>query len=208
MKRGFTAYAFKTRQGFPNTISTTAVVDWTGVIGDVGFAGEHLIEIRGQTYCALAASENPGVPDKFDQNHPTRVYILGSENYDGLKRIYNVRGNRSVQIYSPYVAETLTGASFRCAYKAEVPCEFGGFSWHYTDDEAAVGVLSVTIYSAKGAAFDNTIYSKDMQKRTVGMSDVEHWFKPPRYLAPGDRVDFSWPHSGGYLGIILYVRKL
>ena len=145
-----------------------------------------------------------GAPDILDQNYPTHVYIHGTDNYDGLRRIYTVRSARYIQIFSDFVAETFSGATQRVGFKAETASEFGGFSLHLTDPNVA-DILECVIYSAKGSAFDNKIYSKDL----TGMQDINHMFKPPRYLAPGDRIDFTRSTSNGTVsGIILYVRKL
>ena len=195
----YTAYPFKSGRGMPHAIIVNAAVDK----GAIGFGGENIVELRlsgaGGVY---PASATPGTPDKFDQNVPTYTYIIGTDNYDGLRRIYNLRAGRHPQIYAPFVAETPVGAFVHVGYKAEVASEFGGFSVHFASPSTAVD-LEVTLHSAKGAAWDTLLYSYDMD----GIQDINRMFEPPRYLAPGDRLDLTYPATLVF-AVLFYIRKL
>ena len=200
LKSRYTGYAFKMGRGIPAGIISSAWIDK----GPIGFSGENIVEYRvsgaGGVYAAQAVS---GVVDSFDQNTPTYTYINGTANYDGLRRIYNVRGGRYPQIFAPFVAETVSNAFSRCGYMAETASEFGGFSIHLANAYTASLDLEVTIISADGTAFDNVVFSKDM----FGVQDINHMFSPPRYLAPGDRIDLTFL-AVVTCGVMLYVRKL
>lgn len=201
LKSRYTEYAFKAARGLAINMSGVAVDK-----GPIGFNGENIVEIgTGAAGGFYAASAVAGTPDIFDQNTPTSIYIKGTANYDGLRRIYNVRSARYVQIFAEFVAESFAAPmSQRVGFKAETASELGGFSLHLTNS-SATDILECVIYSAKGSAFDNKIYSKDL----TGVQDINHMFKPPRYLAPGDRIDFTRSTTNGTAsGIILYVRKL
>lgn len=200
LKSRYIGYAFKMGRGIPAGIHAVAVVDR----GPIGFSEENIVELRltgaGGVYAAQAAA---GVIDSFDQNTPTSVYIKGTTNYDGLRRVYNLRSGRYLQVFASYVAETPSGAYGRCGYEAEVASEFGGFSVHFASAYTASSDLVVTIHSADGSAFDNEVFSRDM----LGEQDINHMFSPPRHLAPGDRIDLTFlPNM--VCGIMLYVRKL
>ena len=201
MKPGYTALGFKGGRGFPQGIHGTPFSDW----GAIGFAGENVVEFRvlgaGGIY---AASEVPGTPDKFDQNTPLYTYIIGTGNYDGLRRLYNVRSaNRYPQIYAPFVAESAVGAFCHIGYKAEVPCEFGGFSVNFATTPVISSDLEITLHSAKGSAYNSLIWSKDYD----GIDEDSYTFNPSIFLAPGDRLDLTYIQNVTF-GAILYVRKL
>lgn len=198
LKSRYTGYGFKGTRGLPVTMAASAIDK-----GSIGFSGENIVEIgsggAGGFYQAGPVDGTPGI---LDQNLPLFVYVLGTTNYNGLKRIYNVRTGRYVQIFADFVAEVFSGATQRVGYEAEVASEFGGFSVHLANVEDA-GIFNVIIHSARGAAFDNLLYSKDM----IGVQDINRMFNPPRYLAPGDRIDVTTNITETF-GIILYVRKL
>lgn len=206
LKSSFDAYAFSGRRGWPNLFSsgTRSVID----LGAIGFGGENVVEMPVGTRGVYAASEVVGVPDWFDQNIPTSVYLsTGAGSYSGLRRVYNLRANRNLQFFAPYEDETVTAVYGHCGYMAEVPCEFGGFSVTATDLGIMgvwfSGTCEIFIRSAKGAAYDNKIFSRKLIHR----NKVEHMFEPPRHLAPGDWVDLVIG-GGGTTRIKLYVRKL
>ncbi len=198
LKSRYSEHAFKGRRGFPVSMGASAIDK-----GPIGFGGENIVEMgTGAAGGFDAASASAGTPDAFDQNFPTSVYIHGTANYDGLRRIYNVRGGRYVQIFAKYVAEAFSGATQRVGYKAEVASEFSGFS--FTGNAFAAGTLIVTNHSTKGSAFDNVLYSKYLGD-VIG---INHMFDPVRYLTPGDRIDVTIVGVAPTAGISLFVRKL
>lgn len=202
MENKFDEYTFSGDRGIPMDIVAQAVVD----LGPIGFGGENVVQLRvsgaGMVY---AASETPGTPDYYDQNFPNSIYVNGTENYDGIRRVYNVSAGRYVQIYAPFVAETPSGAYMRVGYSSPHPYEFGGFKVHVPEVSGVVGNLDVMIYSAKGAAWDQLVFSHEM----VDVTDIHNMFKNPIPLAPNDRIDLTWADSNRERwGISLYVREL
>ena len=199
LKSRYEQYTFKGSRQFPTGISARAVVD----LGPIGISGENVVEMRTGAGAVYPASEVLGTHDWYDQNYPTSIYIMGTENYNGLRRIHNLRQGIYPQFYAPFVAETIVTAFFRIGYKAEVASEFGGF--RFTAD-AVTGSdvdLVITNHSNKGAAFDNVLYTKNLNQVT----NINHMFKPARFLAPGDRIDVLIPTSET-VAISLFVRKL
>jgi len=202
MEKKFDEYIFGGDRGIPMAVMGVAVIDR----GLIGFGGENVVEMRvsgaGMVY---AASEVNGVPDFYDQNYPNSIYIHGSENYDGIRRLYNVRAGRFPQFYSPYIAETPAGVTMRVGFLSPVACEFGGFKVRVPEVSGLSSILDVIVYSAKGAAWDNLVFSQDMAQ----VRDIHNMFETPIPLAPNDRIDLTWPDSNRERwGISLYTRKL
>ena len=205
LKSRYEEYSFAGQRGWPNTFASGGFSD----LGPIGLDGANVVEKRIGTRGVHSASAVQGVPDWLDQNMPTSVLIIGSDNYDGLRRVHTLRASRYLQFYAPFVAETpLVSIAGHCGYLAEVPCEFGGFSVIATQLGTSgqwftTSKCVVTIHSAKGAAFDNIIFSRNLMHR----NKMEHIYKTPRHLAPGDRLDLAIG-GGGYAAVKLYIRKL
>lgn len=206
LKSKYDEYAFNGRRGWPNLFGATRpVID----LGPIGFGGENVVETAVGTYGVMPASEVDGTPDRFDQNMPTSVYLIDSNatSYNGLRRVYNLRGRRNLQFYAPFVEDEVLSLYGHAGYMAEVASEFGGFS--VIGSELGVkgiwqsGTCTITIYSAKGAAYDNLIFSRKL----INRNRIEHMYDPPRQLAPGDRLDLTH-NGGGYAAVKLYIRKL
>lgn len=145
------------------------------------------------------------------------LYIQGSVNYNGLKLIESVPDVNSMVIYSKYVEEELAGTEtwktlitydniIQGVLVAGSPFEFLGFE--VTLDAAAstaLEYLTVTIDADRGSAWDNLIYSQDMN----GIADINYMLDEPRLCESGDKVDVAWANANTKTwGIKLFTRAL
>ena len=121
--------------------------------GLIGPSGESIVTMQGDAHGFLAG---PSV-QLFNC-----VYLLGTDNYDGLKRIHSVATN-TINIFSAFTAETTaTGDTFRTAYTSKYPFEFLGFEIHLSAASATSENLVIARDCVLGSTFDTKIYSKDM----------------------------------------------
>lgn len=173
---------------------------------------------------AAAADDNsvdpPFSTDLTDTGHGllagSLLYIEGSVNYNGLREIKSLPDANSMIIFAEYVAEVLAGTetwktkfSYDEFIQGELipssPWEFMGFEIHLDAACATSENFTVTVDSAKGAAWDNLIYSKDMDTHT----DVNYMFDEPRYCSPGDKIDVAFVNTDANTwGIKLFTRRL
>jgi len=119
------------------------------------------------------------------------VYIQGSTNYDGLRKIHAVATN-TITIVAKYVAETFAGTeTVKTMYSDDHPFEFLGFKVTLNAASATSENLTITIDSKVGSAFDNLIYSRDMDT----IADINNMFDVPRKCFPGDKIDVAWDNT-------------
>ena len=195
LKNRYTEYSFSgNRANIVTALSADAVVDR----GLIGYNGENVVRINFPTAGTFSAPVDP-------QNLPPVVYVYGTENYDGLRPIHSV-SSRYINTPAPYVAETLDGTeTFRVGFKCPSPCEFGGFTVTLASATSTSENLEVINYSARGAAFNNLLYSKDMDT----IQYINYMFNPPRFLSTDDRIDVTWANTEAInWGINLYIREL
>lgn len=195
LKDRYTEYAFIGGRDIPSALSTVNVID----MGLTGYNGENLVRIRTNSPNAVLLSDDP-------QNKPNVVYLYGTDNYDGLRRIHSKLDARQFIFPSSYVAETLDGTeTVGVGFKASFPSIFGGFTIHLDAPSATSENLEIINYSARDSAFNNLLYSKDMD----GVQDINYMFSPPRFLSPNDRIDITWANTNAKTwGISLYIREL
>lgn len=146
---------------------------------------------------------------------PSLIYIQGSVNYNGIKEVARDSGI-GMEIYSKYVAETLAGTEtwktmitydniVQGKLVAGSPFEFLGFEVTLSAASATSENLTVTIDSARGAAWANLIYSKDMDT----VKHINYMFDEIRYCGPGDKIDIAWANSDDRTwGIKIFTRAL
>lgn len=195
MKPGYDEYAFAGGGIIPAAMRIAAAIDR----GRIGFNGENVVGIQTSSSGLIHSSDDP-------QNNPASIYVFGTENYDGLQRIYDVLGGSIVSWFAPYIAEATDGTeTFRVGFESTFPCKFGGFSVTLDAASSTSENLEIVNHSAKGSAYDNLIWRKDMD----GVQDDSYMFNPPIFLAPGDRLDLTWTNTEAIdWGISLYIRKL
>lgn len=133
------------------------------------------------------------------------IYIQGTDNYDGLRKIHAV-GTDTITIVAPYVAETFAGTeTVKSMYSDNHPFEFLGFEVTLSAASATSEDLTITVDAAAGSAFDNLIYSKDMN----GIADINYMFDTPRECKANDKIDVAWDNTNDRtFGIKLFTRRL
>jgi len=163
---------------------------------------------------AAAANVNsvdpPFTADLTDAAHGllagSLLYIQGSVNYNGLRKISSVPDVNSMYVYATFVAETLAGTeTWTTMYGDTAPYEFLGFEVTLSSASATSENLTITVDAAFGSGFDNLIYSKDMN----GVQYINNMFDVPRKLSADDKIDVAWANSNSRTwGIKLFTRRL
>lgn len=153
----------------------------------------------------------------------TLIYIEGTINYNGLKKIQAVATN-TITIYAPFIAEATVDTSDTLKTKVGYdritgkpgdagitiangpPFEFLGFTVHLAAAASTASeTLVVNIDSGKDVAWDRKVYSKDMN----GVQDIDYFFDEPKKCESGDKVDVVWANADANLyGIKIYTRRL
>lgn len=150
-------------------------------------------------------------PGLYDTKRPNLIYVQGTTNYDGLRKIVAVATD-TLDIVAKYVAETPGGSeTLRPGFKFDHDVEFLGFDLHLAAAAATAENLVVAIDSDRGAAWDTTLYTLAMntvQNATPRFidSDVvgERVIVPARdivYLTFANTNDNLW-------GLTLYTRRM
>jgi|GEM_PF-2595752 len=163
----------------------------------------------------------PFTADLTDTGHGllanSLLYVQGSTNYNGLRKIKSLPDANSMLIYAKFVAETLAGTetwktmfSYDQFVQGELrpgaPFEFMGF---YLTLDAAASTASeeftITIDADKGAAWDNRIYTKDMN----GQQHINFMFDAPKQCASGDKLNCVFANANtNTWGLTLFTRSL
>jgi hypothetical protein len=161
----------------------------------------------------------PFTVDLSDTGHgliaPSLLYIQNTTNYNGLRKIKSLPDADSMLIYAPYVAETLSSATWKTMFtyddwvgtnlRTGPPFEFLGFEVTLNAASATSENLTIIIDADKGSAFDNEIYVKDMN----GIQYINNMFDTPRKLSGGDKIDVAWANTNTKTwGIKLFTRRL
>jgi len=196
-KNNYDELCFYSGHQMPGPIFSPGVGDK----GAIGPNGENVVEVRIASGGTIASDDV--------QNHPSLMYVHGSVNYDGLRRIFYVRSARYVQFMAPYVAESWSSgdATYGPGFKSPDPHELGGFSIHVDGKMGAAQDLEVVIYSAKGTYYDSLVFSQDM----YDVLDINHMFDKPIPLLSNDRVEVRLSGSSTQQKDVttkLYVRKV
>lgn len=181
MKQPFDTINFSGTKKTYEAANAFAVVD----VGRNGPSEESLVDITAGAHGFLAG------PSVNDFNC---VYVLGTDNYDGLRRIYSVPDVNSIYIFANYTAETLsTGDTLRTMYKSSYPYKFLGFEIHLDAASATSENLVISRDCVRGATFDTKIYSKNMN----GIQDITFMFNDnePILCDADDTIDLTWDNS-------------
>jgi len=126
--------------------------------------------------------------------YPTHVYIQGSVNYNGLRRIVAIPGVDDIDIAAKFVAETFSGSeTYRVAVSLDEPWEFCGFDVHVDAAPATSANLVVSKDSVAGTYWDVNYFTEDM-------NTVQDWsvmWDEPILVSPGDVVYATWANANG-----------
>lgn len=147
---------------------------------------------------------------------PSLLYIGNSTNYNGLRKIKSLADANSMLIYAKFVAETLSSATWKTMFTYDEfiqdelrpgpPFEFLGF-YLTLDAEAATASeeFTITIDAAKGSAWDNKVYTKDMN----GQQHINYIFNTPKPCAAGDKINCEFANADtNTWGLTLFTRPL
>ena len=177
------------------------------------------------TFDAAAAADGgsvilPHKTDLTDTGHGlltgSLLYIGATDNYNGLRKIASLPDANSMVIYAKFVAETLANTDtwktmftydnwVQGELMAGPPYEFCGFEVTLDAASATAENLVITVDAAFGSAFDNEIYSKDMN----GIQHINNMFSEPIKLSGGDKIDVVWVNTNARTwGIKLFTRRL
>jgi hypothetical protein len=190
MKNDYDRYFFSGDEETFTTINNAAAVDAT--IAEVG-----LVTIPSTDHGFKAGAAEL----------PTHIYVNGTVNYNGMRKIYAVATN-TITIYAKYVAETFAGTeTLRTMIKMDSSYELIGFEVHLSAASATAENLLVNKDSERGAAWDTNIYTKDMNtvQNIIRTFDDEI----PVRLEADDKIDFTWTNTNDTLwGIEVMVRRV
>jgi len=164
-------------------------------LGNTGPEEQSIVTMQGDAHGFLAG---PSVQDF------TCVYLLGTTNYDGLRRIHAV-GTNSINIFADYTAETTaTGDTFRTAYVSSLPYEFLGFNLHLDTACATAENLIIALDSAKSSSYDVKLYTKAMNT----VQDIHYMFPEVIPIDAKDVIDLTWDNANSRTWTIeFYVRS-
>lgn len=189
-------YRFEGAKAMNGTVDAAAVVDKTA------------------TY---PAAHGPGVVDITDTTHgylasdrediPNFIFIQGTDNYNGLRRIHSVPDANSIFIYAKYVAETL-GASdiIRPGLQFGEEWLFRGFKLHLSAASSTTENLVISVDADAGSSFDFNIWTADMN----GVQDDSKFFmSDPVPINRNDIVYVTWANTNAVTwGLELISQRL
>jgi len=121
------------------------------------------------------------------------VLIEGTTNYNGLREIVAVPETDEIDIKADFIAETFASAAetVKIALAAKQDYKFLGFRMHMPTAPGQADIMTITIDSKKGAAWDTVIYSNDLDTVT----DLE--YINPNVDLPFNKDDIlrvAWPN--------------
>jgi hypothetical protein len=186
---------------FKGALATYKTLDASAAAnaGRIGPSEENIVDLTVASHGFLAG------PNVMEFNC---VYILGSTNYSGLKRIFDIPDANSIRIYSPFTAETPGGTeTLRTAYKSSFPFKWLGFEIHLNAASATSENLVVSKDSARDTGFDVKLYSKDMN----GVQDIVYMVpeEEPVRCEKETVIDLTWANTNAKTwGIKFFVQQI
>ena len=135
------------------------------------------------------------------------VLIEGSVNYDGFHKILAVPETDEIDISAKYIAEELAGTeTVKIALVVKQDYKFLGFRLKIAIAPGQADIMTITIDSARGAAFDTVIYSADLDTIT-SLEYINPNVDLP--FAQGDILRVAWPNvANRSFGIEFFVSPL
>lgn len=122
------------------------------------------------------------------------VYIEGTTNYDGLRKIVSVPETDEIAIKAPYKAETPAGTeTVKVAIAPGRPFKLLGIRGHFTSGGATDEDMTVTLDSHRGAAFDAVLKTQAMES----IADL-NWVFPEANNLPfhkDDVIRLAWDNT-------------
>lgn len=147
-------------------------------------------------------------PEVYGPKPPNLIFINGTTNYDGLRKIVAV-GQDTVDVVAKFVAETLAGTdTFRPGFKFDHPVEFVGFTLTMDTASATAEDLEIHVDANRGAAWDVKLYDKPMNT----VKDIVKKFSdgPEQIIIEtNDIVYFTWGNTNDRLwGLTIETKRL
>ena len=190
-------YRFAGAAAMNGTLDNAAAVDQSSNYesGSPGAAGVVRIPIASHGLLAGTVNEKP-----------TAIFIAGSVNYNGIRRIVAIPDANNIDIAATYVAETFTGSeTFMPAITFDEPWGFCGYEVHVDNAPGTTANLIITKDSAAGLYWDSNYLTQDMN----AVIDVVEMWETPILLAPDDLVFVNWANADGDVwGVEFKVRRL
>lgn len=143
-----------------------------------------------------------------DMEHFTCIYLVGSTNYDGLRRIVSIPDANTVRIAAKFVAETFgAGAvSYQPGIMFKDAWEFLGFDLHLNTASATSENFTLNVDAIAGTTFDFNIFTQDFN--TV-KDYIKTYDSPSIKVAAEDAVLAAWANSDGRTwGLTMKGRRL
>jgi hypothetical protein len=190
-------YRFAGAAAMNGTLDNAAAVDQSSSYEPGTVSAKGVVRIPITTHGLLAGTVN---------KKPTHIFLAGSTNYNGIRRIVAIPDANNIDIAATYVAETFAGTeTFMPAITFDEPWEFYGYEVHVGSAPATTANLIITKDSAAGSYWDANYLTQDMDTVT----DVVEMFETPILLAPDDLVFVNWANADADTwGVEFKVRRL
>jgi len=189
-------YYFSGDEEMNTLLDNTAIVDVTSTYPGIG---DGIVDITMTDHGFKA-------PAQFDR--PTHIFIQGTTNYNGLRRIHSAPDANSLFIFGKYVAETPAGTEIaRPGLQFDEDWLFMGFKLHLDAASATTENFVINIDSDMGAAWDYNIYTSDMN----GVQDLADlsFMDEPVPLKAKDIVYCTWANTNDKLwGLEILAQRL
>lgn len=189
-------YHFEGDEESNSTLAAVAVADVSSTYPDIK---PGVVEIH---------STDHGFKNGDQDYLPNYIFIQGTDNYDGLHKIWDddAVDADSLYIVAKYVAETTaTGDLIFAGLRFDEPWEFVGFKLHLTTACATTENFSIDVDSVRGTSFDVNI-------RTIPMNGVQNyiWAAPvPIPICANDIVKVTWANGDDRAwGLTLIAQRL
>jgi hypothetical protein len=192
-------YHFEGDEAINGTLDNTAVVDRTSSYDHTFYGatgGVVDIAITGHGY--IAGDANPP--------RPNFIFIQGTTNYDGLRRIVSIPDADTVRIVAKYVAEEPAGTEvFFPGVQLDEDYVFLGFEVHLNAASATSENFTANKDAYRGASFDTNFFTQDFNT----VQDYVKDFENPRPLNANDIIKMAWANTNDTTwGIDLTVQRI
>jgi len=191
-------YRFEGAAAMNGTLDSAAVVDVSSSFPDIQRQRSGVVDIT-DTGHGYVAGDRADIP-----NH---IFIQGSTNYDGLRRIHSVPDANSLYLRALYTAENMTtSVIIRPALQFDEDWLFRGFKLHLSAASATSENLVISVDADAGSSFDFNIITEDMNT----IQDIGQMFmEDPWFISRDDILYVTWANSDSRTwGLELLAQRL
>jgi len=187
-----TPFYFSGDENMNTTLAAAAVVDKTssypGLFEKAGVVDLTLVAQDSSDH-GYTASPQPLWKSRTKANC---IYIQGTDNYDGLRRIIAAPDGTSLYIVAPYTAETTaTGDTVFPGLSFDEPWFFRGYRLHLDTASATEENLTINLDADRGSAWDYNIITEPMNT----VKDIIDIFDEPIWVPAKDIVKAAWANT-------------